>query len=141
MVFGWKKDTGAMVEAMKDIVNGKDRAGDLLRVTNCAACHEKYRLRPLADGVEFPPELQKVKKLLDNGGKNWSSPTHSKVEDGRLEYLQPGRRVYIWPVEDKLYESVAVSGTGGYSVQVSFRWALQPGAAMPNEKGGHRYYY
>jgi hypothetical protein len=134
-VESWQHDIDRVLESVKSLDEAKDEKGrldtahSLLRTADCQTCHEKYRYAPVAGKNEVvPPSLAVGLKAIAAGGKHWSAP--EKVELGSTRYLQPGRRLVVWPAEDVVYE--AKRGDNDYAtVTVRFKWALRPGAEFP----------
>lgn len=63
-------------------------------------------------------------ELMEKGGKHWSDSKAGVF--GFKKYEKPGRLLYIWPAEDRIYR-VNVADDGSGSATVEFRWQLQPG--------------
>ena len=80
---------------------------------------------------EKPPSPEQVRKLVSNGGKCWSSSEkpsgnsmtidNTKVED------KPGKRLWIWPAKDQVYD--IVDG----KAKVKLQWYVRPGQKPPNK--------
>jgi sugar lactone lactonase YvrE len=137
-VESWRYDIDRILGIVKEMDEAKDEkamleAGTkLLHATNCAACHEKYRYAPKPAANEVRPKsLDAGLKAVAAGGKHWSAP--QKLDLGETKYMQPGRRLIVWPAEDVVHE--ARRGDRDTAVfAVKFKWALLPGAE-PTDSG------
>src|SRR5208282_4996975 len=86
---------------------------------------------------EASKEQAAIKAIIERGGKHWSAPPKATI--GGTEH-QPGRHLFIWPAEDRVYPS-ARNTDGVYGFGVKFNWALQPGASLPPQNTGQYYRY
>jgi hypothetical protein len=134
-VESWRYDIDRILVIVKSLDEASDEkarlgAGDaLLRATDCAACHEKYRYAPRAGKNEpVPKSLAAGLRAVAAGGECWSAP--EKLDLPGTKYLQPGRRLVVWPAEDVVYEAKRVDNDHA-TVIVRFKWALRPGAEFP----------
>jgi len=139
MVESWRFDIDRVLGIVKDMDNAKDEAAmlkagiGLLSATNCQSCHEKYRYAPKpALNEPRPKSLDAGLKAVAAGGKHWSSLDKLVLGDKTL-YLQPGRRLVVWPAEDVVYEARRDGNWARLSVK--FRWALMPGASFMEANG------
>ena len=109
-VESWRYDIERILGIVKEMDEAKDEKGmleagtKLLYATNCAACHEKYRYAPKPAANEVRPKsLDAGLKAIAAGGKHWSAP--AKLDLGETKYMQPGRRLIVWPAEDVVHEA------------------------------------
>jgi hypothetical protein len=125
-------------DAAKDEQTILDAGAKLLSATNCNACHEKYRYAPKPVAGEVAPKSLEVGlKAIATGGKHWSAP--EKLDLGETKYLQPGRRVVVWPADDVVYDARR-SDDGFADIYVKFKWALRPGADFASSSPGLMWY-
>jgi hypothetical protein len=141
-VESWQHDIDRVLGIVGEMNAAKDEetmvkaGGSLLRATDCAACHEKYRYAPKPGAKEVVPKsLEMAKKAIAAGGKEWSAPDSLK-EHG---YGQPGRRLLVWPGKIEYYPA---REAGKHTIaQVRFDWVLLPGAEIPAGSPSYFYYH
>jgi hypothetical protein len=138
-VQSWQRDIDLVLSIVKEMDEAKDEAAmlkagsSLLSATNCADCHEKYRYSPEPAANEARPKsLDAGLRAIAAGGKHWSSLDKLVLGD-TTHYLQPGRRLVVWPAEDVVYEAKRDDNWARFSVK--FKWALLPGASFMEANG------
>ncbi len=141
----WQYDIDRIIGLVKKMDAAKDEkvmldaGANLLYATNCNACHDKYRYAPKPAAGEIAPKSLAVGlKAIAAGGKHWSAP--EKLDLGETKYLQPGRRLVVWPAEDVVYEARRSADGKTALFGVKFRWALHPGAEFPRPESGLLWY-
>jgi hypothetical protein len=75
--------------------------------------------------AEAQTDPASAKKILENGGKHWSSPAEFTAGETTI---QPGQRLLFWPADDE------VSDATTKRVTLRFQWMLMPGE-KPFKKG------
>ncbi len=81
---------------------------------------------PLA-AADQPETAEEAKTLIEKGGNHWSAP--KTLKSGR-ETFRSGGRFYVWPLEDRVFES----RRGSRSVVIKLGWRLQAGQKAPMKK-------
>src|SRR5437879_3449551 len=78
---------------------------------------------------EKPPSPEAVQKVVSKGGRHWSSSEkpsgNSMTINGAKIEDKPGKRLWIWPAKDQIYD--VVDG----KVKIKLLWYVRPGQKPP----------